>query len=482
VTDGAYRRLALNQNKEVHPISSSTSAGSGFRPEKKVYSMEFEDELLPRLRDILANRDLGNGTPLADAAADAIAADARSAGVAMPDVQALTDERLRAAADEIHRHVNNSAPGSDVLPFGTLLPGITTLCIGNQALLQDAGRAGLHDFETLREDAHGPNLDRLLATIEQMTGGKPYRVIGLPTPTSVGDIGVRHNLDFPPFAGAGGVVMRQCISKSNDDIFCSLMPSGIEELAGNITRAMAYLWTMRESIGNRVNAVRHRVETLLISQHGASGPVALCSIAYDWGDDGGENSENPYLQIQYDALDTALRPGVVTQPVHGDMDLNGPNFYVDDRWAHRSCRKAELLAQGAIGEIDEVAAAIVRAVPAGERAVLQRLSKNLSIRVALPSGRSTMYATLEWNDGRVQAHFREFSIRTCLGGLELRAVLPETIIAAAVGLRMSTIAELPFAFDGVIKALEHIGEGWLRFTFAPRSLLIDADTGGMRAD
>jgi hypothetical protein len=440
--------------------------------------MDYENDLLPRLRKLLADRDLGNGTPLADAAAIAIALDARTASVGRSEVLALTDDDLLGAADEVHRQINKSAGAPRALPFGALLPNVTGLSIREHVLFPEAGRPGLHLFGTLREDAYGSNLERLAAMIELRTCGQPYRAMGLPTPSSVGDIGMRHNLDFSPLAEAGGVAMRHRISQSSDDIFCTLMPKDLERLADDITKAMAYLWVMQRIVGKRVDEVRSRVEFLLASAHKPTCLVSLRLVAYDWADDEGEDSDSPNLQVEYNALDDALRPGSVLQQVHGNMDCQA--LRVDHYWENRSRRRAELIAQGAVGYVDELAAAIVRAAPEGEQAVLYRLSTELDTYVTLPCGEDDIRVNLSWTDGRIRAHFRGPLIRTGLDGFEVRAVLPLSFMAAALGRSMSTLVELPFAFDGVIETVEDAGDGWLRFTFVQKWLLIDGGYGSLR--
>src|SRR5690606_10704126 len=174
---------------------------------------------------LLGDRDLGNGTPLADAAADAIAIDARVAGASEAEMHALTDGELLDAAEQIYHKLNRLEWPKRPLPFGNKLDSSLWISVGAHTLLPDAGRPGLHAAETARDDAHGPNLERLVAMISDKARGHPWEAIGVPAPSFSTLLDSRHHLDFPPFGPAGGVVLRQQVSYNHLTNFCSLMSS-----------------------------------------------------------------------------------------------------------------------------------------------------------------------------------------------------------------------------------------------------------------
>lgn len=89
----------------------------------------------------------------------AIAADAREAGRGWADVRALYDQTVLRAADKLHAHIHSGGRLRATLPSGTVITGLAPVGIGSQRLAPDASRPGLHPVETMRHDAHGPNLD-----------------------------------------------------------------------------------------------------------------------------------------------------------------------------------------------------------------------------------------------------------------------------------------------------------------------------------
>jgi hypothetical protein len=130
--------------------------------------------------------------------------------------------------------------------------------------------------------------------------------------------------------------------------------------------------------------------------------------------------------------------------------------------------------------MDQLTAALIRAAPEGERAVLNRLLESLETSVTLPCDRSDIHVNLTWRNGRVTGVFHHNQIRAWQEVLELRASLPQSIVEAAVGLPISSIAELPFAFDAVVETVEETEKGWLQFTFVQKCVVIDAETGALR--
>jgi hypothetical protein len=226
----------------------------------------------------LGDRDLGNGTPLADATAVAVAADARSAGAGAREVRDLTDEVLLEAADSIHHRINRIGHWY-TLPFGTLVNGARILSIGDRAFVADADRPGLHPVEIVRPGVHGLNLERLLAMIELRIRRKPWRTIPLPTLKSVLAASPRCHLEFRPFIAAGGVVLQHPILRSQNEYFCAFTLTELEKLAHDVAKAMEKLWVQRKQIADRAKEIRCEVESLLISAHGPLPPVSIRYVA-----------------------------------------------------------------------------------------------------------------------------------------------------------------------------------------------------------
>ena len=442
-------------------------------PEERV---AVSGEIAGRLRELLGDRDAGNGTPLAAAVACAMMEDIRAAGIGAAAARALADQALVDAAENLHRHLHKVSRGF-ALPFGTMVESPHVEIAGRRLAL-DARRPGLQPLAAMGQDVDGPNLELLLALLAERMPRSRFPALGLPRAVVVDGLPEEPGLEFPPIAEVAGVTLRHSVS-GHADPFCSLLAGEVVDLADDIVHSVDRLWHERDVVGRRVGQVRRAVLARIAGKYDPSGPVSLRSIAIDYTRD--QNDDAPYLYIEYNALDHALRPGPVIQDLHGRTRLNSRAFYIDDSYRYRAKLRAELEAIGARGRVEQIAADLIRAAPEGEKAVLERLGRDLETHISIPHPGGDLHGRLWWSSGTVHATFDVADkIMTSLGGVEWRAALPDAVMTAAAGRLLDEVAELPFPCDCRIRKVERINradEVWTKFVLDETTCIIDVATG-----
>lgn len=442
-------------------------------------AMQFaEARLRSKVEEVVGNTGIGNGTPAAAVLVSAVLADARAASAAATLIDALTEDVLHQMAVEVICTVGMGHQGEIALPFGTaanvrLAGGIT---IGDAHLMLDAGRPGLHPIETMRRDAHGPNLDRLRELIARKTRRLACRGLGLPSPSSIATNEMRHNLQFAPCPEAGGVSLQRSAADSGADRFCAATAKQLDAFATSIVSDMRKLWTHRKAIGARVEAVRAAAEAQFAAEHGKDGPVQLRTITVDLS---AETFESPVcLYLEIEALDEALRPGTVLDFIPGGNGVDEPWFRIRDHFAFRTEHAAELAAMGATGWIDDLAAAVAAAAPGGQAAVLKRLAHELEARVVLPTPKGDIYATLYWQNGFIAAEVsKPGRLDSYSDRIEVRAKLPATFLASAVSKPFNQLVDLPFSLSVPIDGIEECRGDWLKIRVEYGHSPVNCETG-----
>lgn len=442
-----------------------------------------EARLLGLLVNGLGAYPAGNGTSLAAAAAAAIAIDMRMARADAAALDAVALHVLLEASLHLHRGLNEGGDAEFVLPFGTKAISRTagSVKIGDATYVLDASRPGLHPVEMTRQDAHGPNLERLRDLIERKTRKLACRRLGLPTASWIANNEMRHHLQFPPCAEAGGVILQRRASDTGADRFCAATPKQLRAFADSIVTDMRELWTHRAAIGARVDAVRRAAEARILADHGPDAPVTIATIAVDLLGDPGDQPVSLYVEM--DAIGEALRPGKVLEyvPAHDDLDPQWFRFCDQHAWRTKSI--AELAALGATGRISDLAAGVAAAAPEGRAAVLDRLAREIETQVVIPTGGGDMYATLFWRDGHIEAEVSlPGQLETYSNKIELRATLPDTVLAAVADRPMCDVVELPFRLSTPVDEVDVCSGGWLKFKLDYRHSLVNLDTGAIWPD
>lgn len=443
--------------------------------------MKMKELVLERLRKLLAGRDLGNGTPLADAAADAIILESEALRVGVERILALTDRELLDTADTVRAHLDDPLIRSHRLAFGTKLDSYRGLNIGDEVYRPDAGCPGLHEFLSLREDAHGPNLERVMDVLPDHIGEPPYDMFGLPRPVTA-DIGyARHFLQFEPFPPAGDVVLRQRVSDIDLPPFGSLMPKQLETLVNWTSSSLVETVNEADLIAERVGQIRRawaRAEEVSGPQEI---PLSLRAVVLDWEDNFGEDADYPWLGVEYEGLDDRLQPARSMWDISGHSEIDDSAFCsLFEANAEKLQFKARLRRLRALGLISEIALSAIRASAEEEAVILKRVLEDGKTTFDLPG--EGVPALLVWSSGCVEVAFRRQSLCSTAGDISIPATLPDAVVASAAGHRLSSIVDLPLDFDAEILQVHRIGDDWLRFELTRYGYPIDARTRTVRAE
>lgn len=442
-----------------------------------------EHRLACRLEEILVSLSMPNRTPAAAAVRDALLADMRTAGVSSAALNRLSIDQIAETYAGIMWALKTGDAGAFELPFGTTAFSSVkgTLKIGAQAYVLDAGRPGLHEMETVRRDAHGPNLEMLVASIARKTKRLACRKLGKPVSVHVLEAESRHYLQFAPLPEAGNVVLQRDVCGTGADRFCAALPWQIEEFAKSIVADMRSLWNRRGEIRARAEKVRAAAEAGLRSESVVDGSHSVRAIAIDFSIVG----DYPVsLSIEYHTLDEALRLGTVSSLVPASYSLEGRAWTPPNVLTYRTGFRGRLAALGATGLIDEIAEGVARAAPEGISAILARLSTAPETRLVLTTPAGPLYALLFWRDGVIQT---ELSMPKKLdwvsGRLMLEGtLLPEIVLDALPGRPLSSIVALPFETNAkIIEVGQSTDDGiWLRIE--PVEKLVNLSTAQIWED
>jgi hypothetical protein len=182
--------------------------------------------------------------------------------------------------------------------------------------------------------------------------------------------------------------------------------------------------------------------------------------------------------VEYDAIDEAMRPGVVLDYLISDQPDAPFIRRVPYGLGHRHEDRAALRAKGADGSIDAVALAVMRASPESEQVILTRLASSYETLVTFMTERGPLYATLYWREGCVKA---EVTVPGHLdwyeGRLELfDCPLREEDIAPFVGRAVASLPDLPFSCEGKITEARSL-RNCVKFVVETREALLNLDNG-----
>jgi hypothetical protein len=358
--------------------------------------------VLGRLLAGLASEPDRFGVEPATWIAQALLLDFLASGATADDASALPDARIVEAGVAIWEAMLGTA-GSFELPFGTAAsegrPG--SVDIGGRAFVARTWVPGLQPIEIVPRHVHGPNLERLRRDVFNRHSPTSER-IGLPSPALVCDGGVvRHLLEFPPLPEAGGVVLRIDVEDLDAARFCAAPALQLERFAGLLMRRAQWLWRARARIGRRVAAVREAALAGVEAARGRAESVEFDRICVDGRS--ADRKGEPTLVVEYLGLDDALRRTRLADVVGADDGVAQRLLRAPSAHARRTESLRLLTARGADGWIDFEAAAIVRAAPEGERAVLARLAREFETVVELPGSGRPAHATLYWREGVIRA-------------------------------------------------------------------------------
>lgn len=439
---------------------------------------------LAHVMDAFRGETLSNGAPLADALASALEHDAREAGVGAGAIPALAWERLIDAGCDLAWALEEGSH-QFALPFGTMAksdaPGAVE--IAGRQLVVDADRPGLHPVEVTSPAAGGRNLELLHNLIDRKTSKLACRRIGLPQASFITDADARHLLHFPPFDGAGGVVLQRWATETGAARFSAAPRKIIERFANSLVADMRALWKNRLAVGARVVEVRRAALAGIAQAEGRGREIAVDKICVDIQHHR-EGDTEFCLYLEYSGCDEALRPGRILEFVPGRNQLDERGLWrIPLTHQHRLDDITALNASGASGRIEAVAAEIVRLAPEGAAAALGRLARDLEAQFVIETDAAPIYATLFWRDGRVNAEVSQangFDVWSSTIEVEPGARTGKAEDAFAPGDRVGDFADLPVARDMLVSSVAELDNGGLRLKFERVYHLANFEGGEIR--
>lgn len=424
-----------------------------------------------RLDRILGQIDVGNGTAAAAALSSALKVDFRlhDRGGGSQRLLDLEDEDLVDLAARLAEALEGEGDGFS-LPLGSeVLPCLSGgVRIDAEVWALDADAPGLYPEETIPFGTAGANLQLLRRELSRLIRKQPWEAVGLPSAHVVADGGIRHFLQFPPFAPAGGVVLQFAFGQGESTVFRSAVAQEISRFAHYLAADMKTFWSRRTEIAARLEAARASIDEAAAL---TTFPVRRIAIR--------ELSESdPFdLEVEFDGVDDTLRPGIMTGHIPSEMDP--PSLAKAPSTRNRD-EAERLAALGADGTVDNIARGAIQAAPEGPAAVLARLARNFDTTITFPMGSGLLHVMIYWGAGSLRG---EISLPGTIMqvGRHLTitgAQLPETVLAGLGTPRLDQMVELPFPCDATVVFAEHV-PGGVRLRFELDSWLIDLASGEM---
>ncbi len=436
-----------------------------------------ETALLEKFEAALGSDKLANGTSVAAALVSAIMADLRQSqnedGAEIID--ALDEEAIIKLGDGLHFAIHEGH-AQFTLPLGTMIrsDAVGSVRIGREIWVTKTGQPGLFPLEAVRRDTHGSNLELLHDTLSQITHGKPWQRIGLPSPFFVTDTDGRHLLQFPAFIDAGGVVLQRWASDTGAARFCAATPEQIKNFAESIAVDMETLWKRRDDVAAQAKVTRRIADAKIAPD--ADG-VGIHAITVDF--EFQREEEHLAFYVEFNGINEAFRPGIVLDYIpaliEGQYQHSVVPWGIDGRRDERDA----LRALGADGEIDAFAAAIIGCAPEGEVAVLARLAANLETDVVFWTEAGPVYALLFWREGCISVETNiPNKVLQYSDMLELyNCTFDPEIANALLGSSLSSICALPFEVDCTILSATPLYHGGVKLRIQKSQLLVNCNDG-----
>ena len=264
----------------------------------------------------LEGRQRWPGQLKAEAFAQVLWIDARSRQATVDEVMAVSDDEIVESARRLVRALDDEGCAF-TLPFGTrVAPGRSgSVEIRGLVYVRRPNVSGLHPIETVPRDATGPTFESLRLIMGSSASDGTRRHIGLPSPSTISDAGVRHVIEFPALAEAGGAVLQFDAELVDAARFCSASRRALERFAKSANQDLQWLWRRRKHIARRVEDVRGAAAAglLMADRYLTSAEVGrICIDARSIG-----QAPEPTLRVEYLGLDDALRRGKLFEMVLG---------------------------------------------------------------------------------------------------------------------------------------------------------------------
>lgn len=430
----------------------------------------------------LVKRDLGNGTPLADAVASVIALDMAAKGSRMAktgaeQIAGLTDAVLRGVIRDFeqcmkYRRTNVEA----VLPFGTVMA----------ASWQAGVKVGIHHYHPLRGipglhsgDALGlpsrPGAALLRTAVVKALSTLPPSDIPTPEEDSVKiehRWKTRDTIHIPVRGGPGVTYLRpEHISSAE-----IMLDSDIAEHAAFCRNIAENILENSDSVDLQYERILAKIQPILNKAKREGVHFKFNGVQVD--DSYGTTRVIPKFEV----LGNDLRPVTWEAQSHNP---SGVEKTIESQFNVQRRRKKILQEAGSLGargRVDEVTLRAIEAFSTDPAKLLRSISKRRSITLqAGRNGKKTDPVRLAWRNGRVESSFAiTDKVNWNYGRIIFKNVeLPEAVINTLVGKPISALVEHPFLNgEHVIRSVRnpHRG-GWLIVNLDVAWTVFDEETG-----
>jgi len=455
-----------------------------------------EPHLKARLHALTKGRDLGNGTPLADAAAVVAAIDltktgSRTAKDPAGSVAAMTDGQLLSVAEDVAAIVGET--GNDktllrTLPHGTeMAPGFRSgVAISRTMFVPMRGVPGLHVPEDRGAMRAGEGSRLLREAIVKRLSKLPAMDVPVP---SVDDVTITLDqyysemISVPLRSGPGTTYRHSRRIEAAE----TLLDAEIDGIAAEVAEMARDVWKQRERIDASGAEVAELVEPILVAARREGLPLALLGMKLDdsrlrYGGGYGETIPvfsmlgNDLKREEWSAFDWKRD----TLP-----DQLGKQIGVLRR---RKRILDEMSANGLRGRIERVTLAAIRNLAPDPTETLRRIARERRVTIKTGrGGRKTDPLRLTWKDGRVQSTFlfnKDVSWKQ--GSLIVnKTQFPQAVLDTLPGKPISALIEHPFLQpQDVIRSVRtgQYGDArWMVFNVDASWTTFDAETGEVAA-
>ena len=438
-------------------------------------------KLLSRLRNLLGEQDLGNGTPLADAVADAIVLEAQHLDKTAADVARISDEELRRVAAWIPAHLHDEFTADSRLPFGTEVKRFSGIQIGSKTYVPDASKPGLIDSDGQRHHAHGPNLEKLIDYLGESESKWVVDLLDTPKPATAYQGRTFHYLEFPPSVDFGGLGVRQEIRGTCPKPFSTYMSKEIAQLSKEVAMNLEHFARHNRKSGDRVSEIGKAWSKYRDRQAAAEIPELLGLL---WGEDiWFKPSEREFL-AKFSGLDDMLEPSLVLQPIPQSAKLGISFFgsFFEDQMRKRQRREIFQQFPGRLS-ISATAAYLLEIDERRKVTLGNSRTSGFEKDFYLGIGQHAIECELYWASGTLEAkiynHFEWYLIGN---ELTIYADIPRGVLAASIGKPLSSIFSAAEAIDGTIIDAYFKSDGEACFRFAQDTFLFDLKTGMIGTD
>jgi len=442
----------------------------------------------------LTDADIGNGTPLADAVASALAFDlatgcTRIMARAQEEVDALTDDQLRDAIELVRDAIAiNENRQLGTLPHGATVKGRSDPGL-DMARVQPTkdpkktrtlhaymnplrGIPGLHEYGD-RGLPERPGAERLRHEIARQLATLPACDVA---PAGVDDIKLptrwkwRDTLELPIRGGPGTTFLHSehiTMTEKMLDIDIALQAAATRELVARVIKD-------RDKVDRAYGKMVAEFQGTMDKAKAEGVPFTFNGIHIH------ERHGTTHIDAQFSVLGNDLEPTTWIAPDYGA----GLKKAVENQLGTQRKRKRildEAGAAGGRGRVDQITLNAIRALTDDPEALLRRIARDRNVTIdAGRNGKKTDPVRLAWKNGRVESSFALTDkaswnyTRLIFKGVQL----PEAVLMTLPGKPISTLVEHPFLEgDHVIRSARCSRWGALFANIGATWTIFDAETG-----